>query len=258
MDSILGRASGGAYQPPSEKIYRVIQLVNANIKNLLWGSVINLHERYHYYIPAFTFAVLVYFKKINKKLATLSFLWAALFVVFFTFNSIIISEYYLNSINIIWIMLFSLMINWLLETKYKGAGVAILSAFIAINLTRFNNLPVNKSGYLERKAIVAEIARDSRERGYPCIAISYITSPGNDLGYRYFFWQQGLHVNHPKSLAPVYSIVFPHSLVDEIDKSFGALGLIYPDYERYTEENIKISCSGENSNLTDPLFGYTN
>ena len=258
ISSLAGNSTGGSVQAPSEKIYRVAQLVNANIKNLLWGSVIDLPEKYHYLLPAILFAGLAFFKKINKKLALLLALWVSLFVVFLTFNSIIISEYYLNSINVVWTLLLSLLVNWIISSRYKNFGVLILAIFISLNINRFIKLPINKSGYIERKAIVAEIARDSRERGYPCVAASYIVSPGRDLGYRYFFWLQDLHVNSPKSLAPVYSIVFPHSLVDSIDKSFGALGLIYPDYDRYTKDGVANSCSGDNSNLTDPLFGYTN
>jgi hypothetical protein len=204
------------------------------------------------------FFLALYKKLLNYKLTSILVAWVIIFIAFFTFNSIIISEYYLNGMNVVWILIISLVLGWLLDSKYKAIGVVAIGLFVSINITRFINIPINKSGYLERKSIVAEIARDSRGRDYPCIAISYITSPGNDLGYRYFFWLQDMHVNHPKSLAPVYSIVFPHSLVDKIDKSFGALGLIYPDYERYAEEDIKISCSGQNSNLTDPLFGYTN
>ena len=66
-----------------------------------------------------------------------------------------------------------------------------------------------------------------------------------------------MHVNRPVSGSPVYSIVFPHSMVDKIDKSFGSLGLIYPDYSRYNENDVNQSCQGANSNLTDPMFGYT-
>ena len=66
-----------------------------------------------------------------------------------------------------------------------------------------------------------------------------------------------MHVNRPISLSPVYTIVYPHSLVDRIDEGFGSLGLIYPEYGRYNEAEVEKTCQGENSNLTDPVFGYT-
>ena len=67
-----------------------------------------------------------------------------------------------------------------------------------------------------------------------------------------------MHVNKPDSGAPVYTIVFP--LRDDIgvDKTYGALGLIYPEHTRYNRKDIEESCAGENSNLTDPMFGFTN
>jgi hypothetical protein len=129
---------------------------------------------------------------------------------------------------------------------------------VITNLYKFFTLNVNRSGYLYRKAIVAEIKKDSLKHGYPCISISYITDPGYELGYRYFFWLADLHVNHPDSMSPVYTIVFPlNDKLFPVDVTFGALGLIYPDYSRYTQEEVQISCSGENSNLTDPMFGFT-
>ena len=66
-----------------------------------------------------------------------------------------------------------------------------------------------------------------------------------------------MHVNRPISNSPVYTIVYPHNLVNSIDKAFGSLGLIYPDYDRYNKEEVEKSCIGANSNLTDPMFGYT-
>jgi len=73
----------------------------------------------------------------------------------------------------------------------------------------------------------------------------------------YFFYLNKMHVNQPESGSPVYTIVFPLSLVDKVDKRFGSLGLILPDYKHYNEEDVLESCRGENANLTDPMFGYT-
>ena len=61
----------------------------------------------------------------------------------------------------------------------------------------------------------------------------------------------------PKSGAPVYSIVFPHTIVDRIDKAFGGLGLILPDYKKYNMEKVNEVCRGENFNLAQPMPGYT-
>ncbi|MEK7188497.1 MAG: hypothetical protein AAB685_01435 [Patescibacteria group bacterium] len=185
------------------------------------------------------------------------FLWQVLYILFFTINSINISEYYLDGMNVVWIGVLALGINYLFkERNLKYLGYGLLGLFIFLNLWSFFKKDINKSGYVERKAIVSYIDQDAKAHEYPCVSISYITSPGNNLGYRYFFWLKGMHVNQPKSGSPVYSIVFPHDLVNRIDKSFGALGLVLPDYERYNEKEVLYSCSGQNSNLTDPMFGF--
>ena len=96
------------------------------------------------------------------------------------------------------------------------------------------------------------------EKGYPCLSISYITSPGYELGYRYFFYLENLHLNKISNKIPVYTIIFPlgEDSVQE-DKAIGAIGLIYPDYKRYPLETVKDNCSPENINVTGDMFGYT-
>ena len=96
-------------------------------------------------------------------------------------------------------------------------------------------------------------------RNYPCVAISYITKPGYDLGYRYLFYLEEMFIKHPSEKIPVYTIVFPlNDKLFPVHETFGAIGLIYPDYPRYNLEGITGSCVGENTNLTDPMFGFTN
>jgi hypothetical protein len=146
----------------------------------------------------------------------------------------------------------------LISKKFKLFGLLLLLGFFYININRFFNHKVNKSGYIQRKAVVEEIKNDAAIHGYPCVSVSYITDPGYEFGYRYMFYLANLHVNKPKSESPVYTIVFP--LRDDIivDKTFGALGLIYPDYTGYNQIGVEESCSGENQNLTEPMWGFTN
>lgn len=199
-------------------------------------------------------------KKIPRYIIPLVAGWIVLYVAFFTAHPINLSEYYLNGLNIVWILAASLLVSAFLNHRnlvIKSMGLIMLLGIGYYNLQVLLNAPVNKSGYLQKKALVEYITRDAREHGYPCVAVSYIVNPGYNLGYRYLFWQEKLHVNQPISGSPVYSIVFPHSLVNKLDKSFGALGLIMPDYNRYTEAEVHRSCSGADSNVTDPMFGFT-
>jgi hypothetical protein len=134
----------------------------------------------------------------------------------------------------------------------------LFSLFILINFYRFFTITINKSGYIYRKAVISEIKKDADTRGFPCVSISYITNPGNDLGYRYFIWRANLKTAPVSIHVPVYTIVFPLKPIFQEDRSFGAIGLIYPDYSRYNMEEMKVHCGGENTNLTDPMFGFTN
>jgi 4-amino-4-deoxy-L-arabinose transferase-like glycosyltransferase len=241
----------------SKKLDRVMQLVKVNTRNLYWGTRIPIREDLIFYLLIITFIVLVKKKIISKQISFLMILWQVLFVVFFTFNSINVSEYYLNGMNIVWILIGALGINNLFQVKKSHAGWFLIVLFLLINVNQAVEKKSNGSGYLERKAIVSYIYEDAKSHNYPCVSVSYITSPGNDLGYRYLFWLKEMRVEQSKSGAPVYSIVFPLSMVSRVDKTFGKLGLVLPDYERYNDDGVEVSCSGGNSNLTDPMFGYT-
>jgi len=179
--------------------------------------------------------------------------WLGLTFVFFVLHPINLSEYYLNGLNIVWIAIAALS---LARLNHKIAW-AIIAIFVIHNIYRLISSPVNRSGYVYRQTIVQAIRNDAIARNFPCVAVSYIVTPGNDLGYRYLFWLAGQKLAPPSSLAPVYTIVFPHSLVGRLDRTFGALGLIWPEYSRYTPQSIVESCSGADSNLTDPMFGFT-
>lgn len=240
------------------KLDRVLQLVHVNTRNIYWGGKYPIPIAFTFYLLTGVFLLLVLKKIIPRGLGLIMFLWQIMFIVFFTFNSINVSEYYLNGMNIIWIVIGALGFGYLLKRKEtKRLGVFLVALFVFLNIVQILERSSNRSGYLERKAIVAYIDADAKAHGYPCVSVSYITSVGSDLGYRYLFWLRQMHVNQPISGSPVYSIVFPLSKVSRVDKTFGALGLVLPDYERYTEKKVTVSCSGANSNLTDPMFGYT-
>lgn len=179
--------------------------------------------------------------------------WMVLYIAFFSLHPLPLSEYYLNGMTIVWV----LGAGWLLAKLPRSVSAIILTLFLYHNLDRLFSYQTNHAGYIERKAIVNYIKEDAAKFNYPCIAVSYITSPGNNFGYRYWFWWYGLKTMRPDSLAPVYTIVFPHSYVNRMDKTFGSLGLILPDYSRYTKESIAKSCAIPDQNLSESMFGFT-
>ena len=192
-------------------------------------------------------------KKVSNYFFILVVFWQLLFIMFFSLHTINLSEYYLNGMNIIWIIIAGLLLSHLPSLIL----LPLILVFMYSNIELLLIQQVNKVGYIQKKLLVSFIKSDAQENNYPCVSVSYMTNPGYELGYRYFFYLSGLHVNQPKSGSPVYTIVFPHSRANKIDESFGALGLIKPDYSKYTEKEVKLTCAGQNSNLTDPMFGFT-
>jgi 4-amino-4-deoxy-L-arabinose transferase-like glycosyltransferase len=243
----------------ADKLRRVIHLASKNISGFVWGDLNWMKYETLTILLLILFVVLVIKKVVSRNQAILMSLWLLIYIAFFSVYSKILSEYYLNGMGIFFMAIIVLGISHLVSNKkYKKLGLVLLAAFTVINLYRFFSLVVNRSGYVERKATVSEIKRDAAEKDFPCVSVSYITKPGYEFGYRYFYWQEDMHVNHPDSNSPVYTIVFPLRKDVEVDKVFGAIGLIYPDYSRYTKEEILESCSGENSNETDSMWGFTN
>jgi hypothetical protein len=229
-----------------------------NADGLIWGSIEPVSYETTLLLLLAVAIYLIYKRVVKHKHVAIFLGWLALYVVFFSVYSKNLSEYYLNGTILLWIFILTIDVSYLLSRrKVRKYGYLILVFFAIVNSRQFFTLNVNKSGYLYRKAIVSEIKKDAKEMQYPCVSISYITKPGYDLGYRYFFWLADMHVNRPESWSPVYTIVFPLRRDIEVDRTFGHIGLIYPDYSIYTKEGIEKSCSGENSNLTDPMFGFT-
>jgi len=243
----------------AERLGRVIELTGRNLKQFLLPGTPDFHKTYLLLVLLIIFAVLIIKKIIAKKLAIVMSTWVLLYFVFFTLYSKVLSEYYLNGLTIIWLAIITLPIGYLLKGGgwKKKLALIFLGGYFAVNHIAFASVPINHSGYLEKKEIVAYIDQDRLAHKYPCIAISYITEPGYDLGYRYFFWLRRMHVNAPISRAPVYTIVFPLNKVNKVDRQLGALGLIFPDYKKYNINQIAKSCSGANSNVVDSIPGYT-
>jgi hypothetical protein len=241
-----------------EQLKRVLHIFFQIVSNLVWYPP----QKFNFILPLILVISLIFLttkKIVGKGYAAMLFLWSLVIVIFFSVYTKPVSEYYLFGTLVVWITIISLAVFQLIKSKkYKLIGFLFLAIFTALNFNNFFKYTDAREGYRFRKALVSEIKTDSLKHGYPCIAISYITKPGYDLGYRYLFWLENMHVNRPSSGRPVYTIVFPlDDVLFPADKTFGSLGLIYPDYKRYTKDVVEQSCSGGNSNLTDPLFGYT-
>ena len=202
---------------------------------------------------------LYFLKVIKNKEALVFYAWVMGVILFYGLSSSQLSEYYLTNVEVIFMALVSLALFKLFQNKKTGRWniLGLLLIIFVKNVNFFITEKRFKKGYKERKAAAEFITQDAKDKEFPCIAISYITPPGENVGFRYFFWMNNLHVNEPSSLSPVYTIVSPKDFIDVKERAlFGQIKVVGPDNVASKDE-IAQSCSGQNANLADPMFGFT-
>lgn len=235
---------------------RVIHIATQNATLLLYNSA----EKHYWNITLLlivVFAYLIYKKAVEIKLSILMVLWIVFYVLFFTFYSKILSEYYLNGMTLMWIAVIVLVAERLFNYR-KKLFYCLGILFVAYNSYRIINYPFPENGYVPKTELIAEIKKDALEKGFPCVSISYITNPGYDRGYRYLIYKTGLKTKPIGPSVPVYSIVFPLKRIFPTDKTFETIGLIYPDYKLYDLKTVEKFCTGDDFNTTDSMIGFTN
>lgn len=192
-----------------------------------------------------------------RKELTILFIWIAGVITFFGFSSSPISEYYFSNINLIILAIISLL--FYLLSKLSFAGKILVAGLLVLTAVKNGYFIINQDfyhkGYVERKEVVSYIKSDAENKNYPCIGISYITAAGENVGFRYFFYLNKMHLVHPSLEVPVYNIVIPDELSGEVKQKFGHIGII-PPTSIPPRETIQKSCQTPNTNLTDPMLGY--
>jgi len=243
-----------------EKFNLLNQKANLEIVNLIFYPQIPNFLKTLPFIPIILFSGIFL---IRKKLLTIAellalYAWVVGVFLFYTFSSTIVSEYYISNIKTVFLAIIALYFYILFNSKIGKILILMLFGIVLIrNLHFIITQDYYHKGYVEKKAIVEFIKNDSQKQNFPCIAVSYITTPGENVGFRYFFYLEKLHVNQPSSGAPVYTIVLPSELAEgKKEQIFGHIKVIPPELIP-PKDKIKESCSGQNSNLTDSLFGYT-
>lgn len=179
-------------------------------------------------------------------------------LAFFTVSSSPVAEYYFASFDIVFLCFISLILYYIFNLSKTGKYFVLL-LFLLITCKNVYFLlhdDYYHKGYIEKKQLVKDIVADARNRNFPCVAISYITSPGENVGFRYFFWLDNLHIIHTSASVPTYTIVIPDELSEgSLAKKYGHVGLILPEHVP-PQDQIDESCKGPNTNLTDPMLGY--
>jgi len=201
--------------------------------------------------------LLVKHKLIRLKELIPLYAWITGPIIFFSISRSPISEYYFENNGVIFIAMLSLLLYFVYKSSDVGkfimlgilAIICLKNAYFLVTENYYNK------GYLERKGLVEFIKKDSFEKGYPCVGISYITTLGENAGFRYFFYLNKMHLVHPSLEAPTYNIVIPEELSPEVKQKFGHIGLI-PPKTIPSKEIIDKSCLTPDTNLTDPVWGY--
>lgn len=243
----------------SYKLILVLGMISLNI-NTLFLSPQNLVQNLQPFFTILLFSLIIFllYKRILIKKEIIPLLsWILGVIIFFTFSSTLISEYYFYSVLVIFLAIVSLILSLLCKSKVGRILVISLLAIILIkNFYFFTTGYIYHKGYLERKATAEYISKDSKNKGFPCVGISYITAIGENVGFRYFFYLNNLHLVHPSLDVPVYNIVLPDELSKGVKEKFGHIGVIPPDHIP-SRETINKSCRVPNANLTDSMLGYT-
>lgn len=165
-----------------------------------------------------------------------------------------ISEYYFTNLTIPEVLTIGLFLGNLKKDKFSQVLlVGALGIFVFLNLKNVTARTLNTEGYLARKNLISFIAKDAKSHNYPCIAINYITLPGKNAGFRYFFWWNDLKLITPGNDVAVYSILNPATDSDEIAKKEGSLGVILPN-----NPIIDPSACDKPDRQLLPLWGFNN
>ncbi|MBI2019269.1 glycosyltransferase family 39 protein [Candidatus Daviesbacteria bacterium] len=244
------------------KFQQVLEMITKNINNLFFSPQSFETTQNFIFILLILLSALFLVKKklLSFKEVIVFYAWVLGVIGFFSLSSSPISEYYFANIEIIFLTIVSLLLYFLFKNSKLGKVIVI--AILGIVLIKNTNFMINQyyysKGYVARKETVDFIVKDAKEKGYPCIGISYITTPGENVGFRYFFYLKNQHLVHPSVDIPVYNIVIPDELsLREVRQKFGHIGVI-PPVKIPSKEIIEKSCQTPDTNLTDSMFGYVN
>ncbi|MBI3103949.1 hypothetical protein HYZ05_03330 [Candidatus Daviesbacteria bacterium] len=241
------------------RIQLVLGMITKNINQLLFApNSFNLTNNL-LFTAAFLLSgiLLIKTKLISFKETVSLYAWIIGPILFFSLSSAPVSEYYFTNTNVMFIAGIALAFYYLLRRFKKE--ILVLALLLLIPLKNFYFLTTQNyynKGYLEKKSVVDFIVDDARVKKFPCFSINYITSFGENTGFRYFFYLKNAHIAVAGRGSPVYSIVIPDEYAKaEVKVKFGHIGVITPQ-EIPSHELMKDACSGANTNITDPLFGY--
>ena len=245
-----------------DKLNLVLIKVSENIVRLFFYPQTLPFIDHKIFLLFFVIGALIILRKslITKGELLVFAVWILTIISYYTFSSTQISEYYFANIEILFLGVAACVLHIFYKSSNAGKyiALAILAIIFIKNFVYIEATAVYHKGYNERKDAARFITNDSKGKNLPCVSVSYITSPGENVGFRYFFWLDKLKLTQITENSPTYSIVIPPELASGKDERlFGKIKVIPPE-KISSKEKINESCSGQDSNLTDSMFGFTN
>lgn len=195
------------------------------------------------------------FKKITGKDLILLKIWLMIIALAQFTSKRIVSEYYFTNYLPVFILMFGLFFDWLLNKKYmKMVGFGLGGAYLIVNFNWLIKNTNQNDSYFYKKEVVEYIRADQIKNNYPCVGINYVAKFGSGVGFRYLFWWKGVNIIKPSSSVPTYNIVIPlEETTSKLDQKIGRYGVILPTN---TKAPTLEWCNNPN-NQVDPLLGYT-
>lgn len=241
------------------KFQQVLEMVTNNINTLFFMPQSFPFLQNAFFMALILLSIVFALKKklIFAKEVIVLYSWIFGVVAFYSLSSSPISGYYFANIEVIFLAIISLLFYFIYSWSKVGKLfiLCLLGVILIKNAVFLVSQDYYHKGYMEKKNIVDYIVKDARNNHFPCIGITYITTPGENVGFRYLFYLNNLPLVHPSLQVPVYNIVIPDELSkQEVKIKFGHIGLIPP--KNFASSQFKEACQGENTNLTDSMFGF--
>ncbi len=202
--------------------------------------------------------IFVFWKKLlSTKQIIILLCWVGLVILVQQITKNPISEYYLENITIIPILLTALLLRFFYQQKkWKYLALGLVAVYILINTYLLTTKPEPWHHYKFKQQTAEFIRQDANFHGYRCISVNYIAKYGTGVGFRYLIWWEGLHQIKQESGAPLYTIVVPYDAIpkDQLSAQFHYFGVILPKDSKPIVPQI---CN-DPKNEPIPLLGFTN
>lgn len=233
-----------------QKIEKVMEASGKEIQMRLFAGWESEYWKYWVLPWLASLALLAKSKKIKSEYVAILIMSVTLVGLAQFSSKRVVSEYYFTALAVM--VLIGLI--RLVDKLDRRIVILLLLVFGISNFkTMINNFDVTDSLYYRRQ-VVEYIKQDMDKRGFECMAINFITTPGNNVGFRYLLWHEGVRqVKAAASYFPIYNISNPWLITeDENDKIFGRFGVIRPQ----DEGGYNFDKCQKPEYEPDPLLGY--